>query len=248
MEISGTCRLGIYNGVGSEKGLWNSKPIDIKTKYSKHYKLEYPSISNTAHRLLQKHYYLDIVDGKNNFVYLTPYGENGDEKDFSVSFTFATNKVHFGSAGKKLRVINDDVNTISFDVECLGTLTERGIHELTKTVPGKKRVDLLFGPNCKSLVKLFKNKVGVEDINDDESWMIACNTTNNVLNKHYIDRCSNRIVHFALRQLLDYYSSSEFKELCEDQDNSKDLSVLDNFEGKSYTKIIKIIKNNAYAK
>jgi len=60
-DMSATIRLGVYNGVGPQKGLCDGQPIEIRPKYCESYTLDYPSISPEIYAFLQKHYYLEIV-------------------------------------------------------------------------------------------------------------------------------------------------------------------------------------------
>jgi len=243
-DLSATIRLGVYKGVGAQKGLCDSQPIDIRPKYCESYTRDYPSISPEVYAYLQKHYYLDAIYGKNKFLYLTPFGDNADEKDFSVSVTQAAKPVVFGSAGTKLRILSNDLDFKSFNAGVLGDLSEAKLLTLTKIMPGKKRTDLVFGPNCKGLVKLFE-KAGVEDLSDPECWKSALNLDSAVLDKDYVTKSDNKFVHELLEELLEFYKSSEFEKKCKKADKKADLSVAKKYEGKTVNCIAKLMRKEA---
>jgi len=243
-DMSATIRLGIYKGVGPQKGLCDSQPIDIRPKYCESYTLDYPSISPEIYASLQKHYYLYVLYGKNDFLYLTPFGDNADEKDFSVSVTQATKPVVFESTGTKLRLISKDLDFKTFNGCCLGKLSESTLLMLTRVMPDKKRTDLLFGPNCKGLVKLFK-KAGVEDVSDSECWKSALNLDNAVLDQDYVSKSDSALVHGLLKELLEFYESSEFEKKCKKADKKAKLEVAEKYQGKSLCCIVKMMQKSA---
>jgi hypothetical protein len=245
-DLSATIRLGVYNGVGPQKGLCDGQPVDIRVKYSESYTLEYPSISGEIYAFLQKHYYVDVVYGKNGFLYLTPFGDNAGEKNFSISVTSAANPVVFGSAGTKLRLFSEDLDFKTFNACCLGKLPEAKLLTLTKVIPGNKRTDLLFGPNCKGLVKLFE-KAGVEDISDSKCWESELNLNKAVLDKDYVTSCESTLVNGLLEELLEFYESPEFEKKCKKADKNADLSGAKKYEGKSVNCIAKIMRKDAAA-
>ena len=243
-DLSATIRLGVYNGVGPQEGLCNSQPFDIRPVYSESYTLEYASITGEMYARMQKHYYLDVIYGKNGFLYLTPFGENGDKKDFSISITSAANPVVFGSAGTKLRIMSNNLDFKTFNACCLGKLPEEKLVKLLQVIPGNKSTDLLFGPNCKSLVKLFKN-AGIKDISDSECWESELNMDDAILDKDSVTSCQSTLVNGLLEELLEFYESSEFEKKCKKADKKADLSGLEKYQGKSVSCIAKIMRKLA---
>jgi len=239
-----TIRLGVYNGVGPQEGLCNSQPFDIRPKYCESYKLEYASISREIYALFQKHYYLDVQYGKNGFLYLTPFGENADKKDFSISITSPVNPVVFGSAGTKLRFFSHELDFKTFNAGYLGKLPEEKILTLTKVIPGNKSTDLLFGPNCKGLVKLFKN-AGVEDLSDSECWESELNLDKAVLDKDYVTSYQSAPVNSLLEELLAFYESSKFEKKCKKAEENANLDIPEIYKGKSVCCIAKIMRKLA---
>ena len=155
-EFSSTIRLGVFpNAVCPQDQICNGKPIYIKVKYCQHYLLDSPSITRSLYNQLQKNYYIDVWYGENSFLYLTPFGACDEEKTFSISATKAGSSVVYGSVGTKLRIINDNTDAISVHSNCLGMISERRALGLFNVVAGHKPTDLLFGPNCKDIVKFF---------------------------------------------------------------------------------------------
>ena len=243
-DLSSTIRLGVYKGVGPQKGLCDCQPVEIRVKYCESYTLDYPSISGEIYGFLQKHYYVDVVYGKNGFLYLTQFGDNADEKNFSISVTSAANPVVFGSAGTKLRLISEDLDFKTFNACCLGKLPEAKLLTLTKVIPGNKRTDLLFGPNCEGLVNLFE-KAGVEDISDSECWESELNLNKAVLDKDYVTSCESTLVNGLLEELLAFYESPEFEKKCKKADKNADLSGAEKYKGKSISCIVKMMQKSA---
>jgi len=237
-NLTATIRLGVYNGVGPQTGLSDSKPVEVRPKFCESYKSEYPVISGEIHEFLQKHYYLDVYYGKNEFVYLTSIGDKADEKNFSMSVTVAGKPVVFESAGTKLRILSQDLDFKSFNACFLGKLSEAKLLTLTKLVPGAKRTDLIFGPNCKGIVKLFK-KAGIEDLSDSSCWESVLNLDKAVLDEDYVTADENKVVSKLLGQLLNFYESSEFEKKCQKKDCEGDMELIDRHKGKNVKKVLK---------
>lgn len=244
-DFSTTIRLGVFpNAVCPQRQICNGKPIYIKVKYCHHYKLDSPSITRSLYNQLQKNYYLDVCYINNSFLYLTPWGACDEEKTFSISATTAGNPVVYGSAGTKLRIMNDNTDAISIHSNCLGMLSERRALGLFNVVAGHKPTDLLFGPECKDLVKFFTEKCKLDNINTLQSWEKTLNMTDCVLNKQYISKEKFAVIHKTLKEMLDYWESDEFVNTYTELDSKKDLSYLDSYKGKTVREIVNEFSNS----
>jgi len=241
-EFSSTIRLGVFpNAVCPQDQICNGKPVYIKVVYCENYLLDAASITRHLYNQLQKNYYIDVVYGKNSFLYLTPFGACDEEKTFSISMTRPGSNVVYGSAGTKLRIMNDNINAKAFPSNCLGFLSERRVLSLLNVIHDHKPCDLVFGPNCVEIVNFFKNKCKLENINSLESWKNTLNITDCVFNEQYISKNKFKVVHKNLNDLLDYWESDEFVETYTELDAKKDISILDKLKGKTVREIVSMI-------
>jgi len=231
-SFSNVILLGVYPNIGKQPGLCDASPFDVRIKYIENYLLDCPSITPSVYDLLQKHYYLDVVFGKNGFLYVSPIATtSSDKKHFSISITKPGNETSYCNIGGKLRIISDDTNEKSFSTSCLGDLSELRSIACFSLVPGAKRTDIIFGPNCKALVE-FLHDAGVEELNSVASWKNSVGTADSVIDSKLMPKKS--VFQDVATQLVDYYLSNSFINECSKKHKNRDCSSMCKYKAVKY--------------
>ena len=127
----------------------------------------------------------------------------------------------------------------SFSTSCLGDLSELRSIACFSLVPGAKRTDIIFGPNCTNLVE-FLHDAGVDELNSVDSWKNGVGTADSVIDHKLMPKKS--VFQDVATQLTDYYSSESFINECSKKHKNRDCSSMCKYKAVKYdtSKSVKI--------